>query len=126
LIRNNKGFIYPLSLCVFILFIHFLLILYGLYENKKGIEISVKNSNMQEYYFLTSLKDIEEQLVSQENFVLTGTKIFLHGQVFYTITKDTATTYKIDYKLNLQGVSNQIVATSYFDMDQHKMTKWVE
>jgi hypothetical protein len=123
---NNKGFIYPLSLCVFLLFIHFLFLLYGIYETKKGIEISVKSSNMQEYYFLTSLLYIEEQLATQENPVLSGQKVFLHGQVFYTITQNSATTFKIDYKLNLQGGINQVVATSYYDKEQHKMTNWVE
>lgn len=123
---NNRGFIYPLSLCIYILFIHFLFVLYGIYENKKGIEISVKSSNMQEYYFLTSLKEIEVQLATQENPVLSGAKTFLNGQVFYTITQNSATTYKIDYRLNIQGGANQIVATSYYDNEQHKMTKWVE
>ncbi|WP_400242348.1 competence type IV pilus minor pilin ComGG [Niallia sp. JL1B1071] len=126
MIRNNKGFIYPLSLCVYILFIHFLFVLYGLYENKKGIEISVNNNNMQEYYFLTSSKDVENQLATQDTPIIAGEKVFLHGQINYTITKNSATTYKIDYKLNLQGVKNQLVATSYYDNELHKMTKWVE
>jgi len=123
---KNKGFIYPLSLCVYILFISFLFILYGLYEKKKGIEISVRNSNMQEYYFLSSLKEIEYELSTEEHPELAGTKTFLHGNVFYTIEKNSSTTFKIDYQLNMQAGIKPIYAVSYFDMEQNKMTKWIE
>ncbi|EOR21677.1 DNA transport platform protein [Niallia nealsonii AAU1] len=126
MIRNNKGFIYPLSLCVYILFIYFLFILYGIYVNKKGIEVSVKNSNMQEYYFLSSLKEIEHELSTEEHPELSGTKTFLHGNVFYTIEKNSRTTFKIDYQLNMKAGIKPIYAISYFDMEQNKMTKWIE
>ncbi|MDR4314411.1 Uncharacterised protein [Niallia circulans] len=126
MIKNNKGFIYPLSLCVYILFIHFLFILYGIYVNKKGIDSGVKNSNIQEYYFLSSLKEIELDLSTKENPDLSGTKNFLHGNVFYTIEKNSRTTFKIDYQLKMQGGVKPIYAISYFDIEQNKMTKWVE
>ena len=126
MIRNNKGFIYPLSLCVYILFIYFLFILYGIYVNKKGIEVSVKNSNMQEYYFLSTLKEIEYELSTEEHPELSGTKTFLHGDVFYTIEKNSRTTFKIDYQLIMKAGIKPIYAISYFDTEQNKMTKWIE
>ncbi len=75
---------------------------------------------------MSSLKEIELDLSTKENPDISDTKAFLHGQVFYTITQNSATIFKIDYKLNLQGGMNQLVATSYYDKDQQKMTKWIE
>lgn len=126
MIKNNKGFIYPLSLCVYILFIHFLFVLYGIYVNKKGIDSGVKNSKIQEYYFLSSLKEIEHELSTNEHPDLSGTKTFLHGDVFYTMEKNSRTTFKIDYQLKMQDEIKPIYTISYFDMEQNKMTKWVE
>ena len=81
---------------------------------------------MQEYYFLSSLKEIEYELSTEVHPELSGTKTFLHGNVFYTIEKNSRTTFKIDYQLNMKAGIKPIYAISYFDMEQNKMTKWIE
>ena len=122
---SEKGFIYPLSLCIYLLFIQFLILFFGIYINKRTIELESVNSIMQEYYFLSALVDIEDQLVHNESPSSTGVYAFVNGDVYYTIVQQSSVDYKIDYQLWLSG-KKPISGTSYFNKEQNKMIKWVE
>lgn len=122
---NEKGFFYPISLCIYLLVIQFLLLYFGVYLNKRGIEEEAISSLKQEYYFMSTLKDIENQLVSGVSPSLKGTYTYLHGDVSYVITQQSSVDYKIDYKLTLKE-NTSVSGTSYFNKTQNKMKKWVE
>ncbi|WP_193224529.1 competence type IV pilus minor pilin ComGG [Bacillus sp. B1-b2] len=122
---NERGFIYPLSLCIYLLFIQFLLLLYDVYQNKKAIEVEATHSIIQEYYFLSVIKEVENQLAHNEIASSKGIYSFINGEVHYTINSSSTQEYKIDYKLyhfNKKAVSG----TSYFNKEQNRMVKWVE
>lgn len=110
---------------MYLLFIQFLLLLYGVYENKKAIEVGSNYSLIQEYYFLSAIRDLENMLVSKEIPISKGIYTFLHGEVHYTINQSSPEGYKIEYKLYLLD-NEAIHGTSYFNNEQNKMVKWVE
>ncbi|MGP7816225.1 competence type IV pilus minor pilin ComGG [Niallia sp. 01092] len=125
MIRNEKGVIYPITFCIFILFILFFLVMIQLYVNKKHIFQETKAMYRQEYYFMSTVKDLEKKLSNGEEIPETGQYNYFNTTIDYTITKDSPTVEKVEYSL-LAPPNYRLWALSYYDKEKKKMTKWVE
>ncbi|GKU81168.1 competence type IV pilus minor pilin ComGG [Niallia sp. NCCP-28] len=125
MIRRESGFIYPVTFCVFLLFMVFFAGMTEFYITKKKILEETKAQYRNGYYLMNTVKDIEGKLADQEIEGKIGKYIYNHGAVQYTIQKYSEAEEKIDYVLTAEP-NYQINAISYFNAEQHKMTKWVE
>lgn len=124
MIRNEKGFTYPLTFSIILLFALLITmhIEYYLLEFRffKESETSLK----QEYYFLSSMKQVEN-ILSEEDVVYTGVFIFKDGEVRYQTSKLTETLFMTTFTLRVDSISD-ILGYGYFDREEGKMIKWME
>lgn len=124
MIRNEKGFTYPLTFSIILLFAFLITmhIEYYLLEFRffKESEASLK----QEYYFLSSMKQMED-ILSEEDKVYTGVFIFKDGEVRYQISKLTETLFMTTFMLRADSIS-EVLGYGYFDSEEGRMIKWLE
>ncbi|PKG25709.1 competence type IV pilus minor pilin ComGG [Niallia nealsonii] len=125
MIRRECGFIYPITFCVFLLFMIFFVAMTDFYLNKKKILEETKVQYRNDYYLMNTVKDIEGKLANPEIESKAGKYMYNHGTVQYTIQKYSQTEEKVDYMLTA-APNYQINAISYFNIEQHKMTRWIE
>ncbi|MFT8319438.1 MAG: competence type IV pilus minor pilin ComGG [Bacillus sp. (in: firmicutes)] len=125
MVRDEKGFIYPITFCVFTIFILFFLVMVQLYITKKQMTQEIKAMYSQDYYLMSSLKNIEKKRSNEEELPNTGQYIYKHATVSYKITDYSSSVEKIEYSL-IAPSNYRIWALSYYDKEQKKMTKWVE
>lgn len=123
--NNEKGFIYPLTLCVYLLFISFFLMMVDLFINEKRLAIESQEVLKQDYYFMSVVKNVETILRQEGTTVSSGSFTFKNATVQYSISNDEADTIKINYVL-IADPNYRIVGSSYFDTVSKKMTKWVD
>ncbi|MGS2776066.1 hypothetical protein ACVBAX_01700 [Robertmurraya sp. GLU-23] len=94
---NEKGFMYPISLCIFLLVSLFLTIEFNQYVSEKGIVSSVNQQEKRQYLFLLTSKRISDEMA--------GGVIPIDGMATYTNAKVTYT---------VKQISNQYVEVTYF------------
>lgn len=94
---NEKGFMYPISLCIFLLVSLFLTIEFNQYVSEKGIVSSVNQQEKRQYLFLLTSKGISDEMA--------GGVIPIDGMATYTNAKVTYT---------VKQISNQYVEVTYF------------
>jgi hypothetical protein len=123
--RNEKGFTYPLTLCLLILFSTFLVIQVEqfIFEKKmlRETEIVLK----QETYLLSTMTKLEDILSLEENPSLMGNFLFQDGSANYQINEITTDLWEVIIILKT-GESTEIIGTAYFDRNTKRMIKWVE
>lgn len=95
------------------------------YINKKKIIEETKVQYRNDYYLMSTVKDIERKLSNQELASKAGKYMYNYGTVQYTIQPYSEIEEKVDYLLTATP-NYQINAISYFNIEQHKMTKWIE
>jgi len=125
MIRCEGGFIYPITFCIFLLFMSVFAGMTDFYLNKKKIIEETKVQFRHDYYLMNAVKRMEQKIARQEITSPTGTYVYNYGTVQYTIQKYSETEERIDYLLTA-APNYQINGISYFNAQQHKMTKWVE
>lgn len=125
MIRNEKGFTYPLTFSIILLFG----VLITMYIEFHLLEVRFfKESEMilkQEYYLLSSVKRVESTFIMDEDFTSGGVFIFSDGKVTYETSKLTDTLFLTTYSLQIGSIP-EILGYSYFDEEEGKMIKWLE
>ncbi|MDZ5471022.1 competence type IV pilus minor pilin ComGG (plasmid) [Bacillus sp. 31A1R] len=121
---NERGFMYPINLCVLLIFTVFLTIQLNQYVTDKHLLKEVTINERKHYYFLCSMRGLEERM-SEEEFELTGLFQYEGGAVQYYIESYSEEMYKITYYLDL-GLDKKVVSVSYYDKTLKKMVKWAE
>ncbi|MBY0122409.1 competence type IV pilus minor pilin ComGG [Bacillus sp. S/N-304-OC-R1] len=124
MIKNEKGFTYPLTFSIILIFallitmrIEFYLLEFRFYKES---ETNLK----QEFYFYSSVKQMET-ILSEEDEVYSGVFIFNDGEVSYQTTKLTETLFMTTFSLRMES-SGEILGYGYFDREEGKMIKWLE
>ncbi|WP_102274584.1 competence type IV pilus minor pilin ComGG [Cytobacillus massiliigabonensis] len=125
MIRNEKGFSYPLTFCVILLAFVVLSIHLELYISEKRIINETVTMLKQEYYFLSAMKWTEEQLLVEENEGGSGIYSFLDGEVNYHSVKVTDSLLRVTFVLTMKD-SPEITGVGYYDKELKKMIKWNE
>lgn len=121
---NEKGFMYPLTLCVLLLFSIFITLQVEHYVIQAKFVNDVKFSEKKQYYFLLSLKKMEE-LLNEEAIVTTGYFYFKGGTVNYKVEGTQASILKVTFKFDF-GMSKEVIGYGYYDKHLKKMIKWTD
>ncbi|WP_176215130.1 competence type IV pilus minor pilin ComGG [Cytobacillus gottheilii] len=124
MIKNENGFTYPLTTAILLLITFLLTLQLELYLNEKRILAEESALLEQEYYFYTSLHQVEERLQTEE-LATNGIFTFQNGHVAYHTEKMSVNQVKVTYKLYLKK-EYELTAYSYYDEEMQSMTKWIE
>jgi Tfp pilus assembly protein PilX len=122
--RNEKGFTYPISLCILVFFSLFLLIAVEQNVTEKRFYKETENILIAEYYLLSAVNDAEVQL---KNDMLqdVGKFQYSQGEVTYHRRGISSDIDEISFTLKLR-TNQQWDAIARYDKIQQKMVKWIE
>lgn len=125
MIRNEKGFSYPLTFCVILLAFVVLTIHFELYVSEKRIIKESVTMLKQEYYFLSAMKWTEELFLKEDHEEVSGIYSFSDGEVNYHSEKVTDSLYRVTFILTMKD-SLEITGFGYYDKELKKMIEWNE
>ncbi|MFE8702494.1 competence type IV pilus minor pilin ComGG [Cytobacillus sp. FJAT-54145] len=120
---NERGFLYPFTLCVLLIFSTFLLVQSNLYLDEKRLLNEIEQMEKSRYYFLSSIKKMEF-ILAEESFENAGHLLFRDGGVHYIIEEETDR-FKITFNLTV-GSNDNLMGIGYYDKVSKKMIKWIE
>jgi hypothetical protein len=126
MLRNQSGFTYPLTLCVFLLFSTVVMIHIEQYVMESRMLKETETILKQDYYLLSAVRIIETALAVDGDTKGSGSIMFYDGQADYVIIELTAQLWEI--RINLQTGIDQIDISglAYYDTDVKKIIKWTE
>lgn len=119
---NEKGFTYPLSLCLFLLTSLFLTILFSQYISEKGVMTEINQQERRQYLFLLTSKKVSDQLYNGE-IPVNGVETFNDITITYSVSQISLELYEVTYTL-IQGTI-QVKAVAQYDGVTGKLTKWL-
>lgn len=125
MIQNEKGFTYPLVLMMIILFCFFFTYQLQFYLSEKKFFHESAVILKQEYYMHTAVKKIETALQGSLNSTGSGQYKFQTGLAIFRVESYSSNLLKITITIKLNTLE-EIVGYAYYDINQKKMTKWVE
>lgn len=125
MIRNEKGFSYPLTFCVILLAFVVLTIHFELYVSEKRIIKESVTMLKQEYYFLSAMQWTEELFFKEDHEEVSGIYSFSDGEVNYHSVKVTDSLYRVTFTLAMRNLP-EITGFGYYDKELKKMIKWNE
>lgn len=125
MIRNEKGFSYPLTFCVLLLAFVVLSIHFELYISEKRIIKESVTMLKQEYYFLSAMQWTEELFLQEDHGEVSGVYSFSDGEVSYHSVKVADSLYRVTFNLALKNLP-EITGFGYYDKELKKMIKWNE
>ena len=125
MLRNEKGFTYPLTLCMFILFSMMLAIHIDQYVIEKRMFIETETILKQDYYLLSCVRKVETILATNSEKVNSGSFEFYDGHADFQIKKKTDTILEINIQL-MTGKKLVIIGMAYYDTDKQKVIQWIE
>jgi hypothetical protein len=119
---NDKGFTYPLTLCLFLLTSLFLTIVFNQYISEKGVVTEINRQERRQYLFLLISKEVSEKLLNGE-VPVNGVETFNDVTIKYSVSQISLELYEVTYTL-IQG-SIQIKAVAQYEGKTGKLTKWL-
>jgi hypothetical protein len=125
MLQNEKGFTYPLILMMIILFCLFFTYQVQFYLSEKKFFHESVVILKQEYYMHTSVKKIETALQGNLLSLGLGQYDFQSGESSFRVESYSSNLLKITITIKLNTLE-EIVGYAYYDINQKKMTKWVE
>lgn len=125
MLRNEKGFTYPLTLCMFIIFSVMLVIHIDQYVIEKRMFMETETILKQDYYLLSSVRKIESILATDSETVYSGSFEFFDGHADYQVKKKTETILEINIQL-MTGKKMVITGIAYYDSSRQKVIQWLE
>jgi competence protein ComGG len=125
MIKNQRGFTYPLTLSLLLSFLIFFSIQVDQLLAEEKMFHETKNILLEEYYMFISMKNVEKKLQTGETIAQKGTIPYLNGTVSYQADLPSGSTQKITFTLQLP-TGETIIGIGYFDKNLKRLTKWVE
>ncbi len=113
MLRNQKGFAFPLSLSMIVLVSMFTVIHTEQYLIEKKIAFETEKILKEEYYFLYSVRHLETKLQNDETLTNSGWFILKDGRVDY-LKEDLGAAIKFTLTQTL-STGEKAVAFAYFD-----------
>jgi hypothetical protein len=122
---NEKGFTYPLTLTILILF----LLVFSFRVEQLLTERKLSHESavilQEEYYFQSSFRKIETIMLSGNTIPTAGSFPFLKGSMGYQADSPIGAIQKVNFTLRMH--SGEIIrGRGFFDLSSKKMIKWVE
>ncbi|MHC0035934.1 competence type IV pilus minor pilin ComGG [Pseudoneobacillus sp. C159] len=125
MIKNEKGFTYPIVMLLVLLFSFYFTYHIQFYLGEKAVFQESKKVLKQEYYFHSTVKKLERYLQNTPNFTSSGLYVYNSGQANYLIESYSNQYLKVTISLKLTTM-NEVEGTAFYDKTQYKMTKWLE
>ncbi|MFC0474470.1 hypothetical protein ACFFHF_04050 [Robertmurraya beringensis] len=119
---NEKGFMYPISLCIFLLVSLFLTIEFNQYISEKGIVASVNQQERRQYLFLLTSKKISEEM---EGAVIPVDGIATYSDTTVTYTVKQITSQYVEVTFFMTQGTLSIKAIAQYEVGSGKLVKWL-
>ncbi|MFB6465832.1 competence type IV pilus minor pilin ComGG [Cytobacillus sp. Hz8] len=125
MICNEKGFTYPLTFILFLLFTIFLSIQTELYVSEKKVLKEAEQNLEKEYYFKQAVNDIQKALQENGQDMKSGTLAYMDGEVDYLIKDLTAEVSQITFQIHFPE-NEKVTGMAFYDKKLKIMIKWYE
>lgn len=127
---NERGFIYPVTLCLLLLFSTFLSIQFHQYISDKRFLKEIETFERNQFYFLQSIKRIEKNLneITEETEEIQrfqGKFLYDNGVVTYTIEESGTNFVKVILRVRDESGS-EVDGFGYYDKEFKQMVQWEE
>ncbi|CEG27843.1 competence type IV pilus minor pilin ComGG [Bacillus sp. B-jedd] len=125
MLRNEKGFTYPLALAFLLAFSVFLAMSAELLLIQEKMAKETEAALLEEYYLLSSLKKTEKMLRQEATYPNNGNFLFEKGFAQFTISPDAQGVQKVTLIVTIKD-SHTVEGYGFYDPVQKKMIKWME
>ncbi|MDR6998726.1 competence type IV pilus minor pilin ComGG [Neobacillus niacini] len=123
--KNQAGFTYPLTLCVVLVFFLFLSIRVEQLLTERKVVNQTAILLQEEYYFLSSIKKVENRLTSTGTIQSKGSFKYGNGTMDYQADAPVNSVQRVNFTLRLSsGIT--VIGIGYFDTKLKRIVKWAE
>jgi hypothetical protein len=124
--NNEKGFTYPLMLCLLILFILFFSVRIEQLQSERKIAHETATIQQGEYYFLSSIKKVE--VIFQKSGIIPakGTINYVNGLMEYQSEIPAGNIQVVNFTLHLNTADETSIGRGFFDKRTRRLSKWIE
>lgn len=126
MLRSQKGFTYPLTLCLLILLSTTLTIQIDQYLSEKRMLNETETILKQDYYLLSTIEWLQSQLAVSDPMTTSGSLSYRDGQVSYTIVELSEKELEIKLALTMNRGNGVIEGSAFYDKDLGEIVKWNE
>ena len=126
MLRNQKGFTYPLTLCLLILLSTTLTIQIEQYITEKRMLNETETILKQDYYFLSTIELLQSQIAISDPMPTTGFLDFNDGQISYTIVELSERELEIKLILTMKRGNGEVEGSAFYDKSLGKIVTWNE
>ena len=126
MLRNQKGFTYPLTLCLLILLSTTLTIQIEQYITEKRMLNETETILKQDYYFLSTIESLQSQIAISDPMPTTGFLDFNDGQISYTIVELSERELEIKLILTMKRGNGEVEGSAFYDKSLGKIVTWNE
>jgi ComG operon protein 7 len=126
MLRNQKGFTYPVTLCLLILLSTVLTIQIEQYITEKRMLNQTETILKQDYYFLSTIESLQSQIAISDPMPTTGFLDFNDGQVSYTIIELSEKEIEIKLILTMKRGNGEVKGSAFYDKSLGEIVKWNE
>lgn len=123
--NSEKGFTYPLTLCVLIIFLLFFSLQVEQLLTEKKMVHETFIILQQEYYALSSVKKVEMLYQSTGTPPAKGTFVFKNGSMEFKMETPNGNVQKVIFTLRL-NTGEIITEYGFFDTSSKRLQKWLE
>lgn len=123
--NSEKGFTYPLTLCLLILFLFFFSMRVDQLLSKRMIARETSVILQEEYYYLSSVKKIENLLQSSGSIPAKGVIPYWNGTMTYEANAPIGYSQKVQFSLQMK-TGETVTGYGTFDTRSKKLIKWQE
>lgn len=124
--NNEKGFTYPLTLCLVILFLSFFSLRIEQLLSVRKMAHETDIILQEEYYFLSSAKKVEVNFQKSGTLPSKGAFTFVKGTMNYQADPPTGYIQKVNFTLLLNAGDKAFIGRGFFDTRTKRLTKWIE
>jgi ComG operon protein 7 len=124
--NNEKGFTYPLTLCLLIIFLSFFSVRIEQLVSERKMAHETATILQEEYYFLSSVKKVEGMFQEKGTIPAKGTFSFVIGTMDYQAETPTENVQKVNFTLHLHTGDETAIGRGFFDTRTKRLSKWIE
>lgn len=124
--NNEKGFTYPLTLCLLIIFLLFFTVRIEQLLSARKMAHETATILQEEYYFLSSIKKAERIFQKNGTIPSKGTFIFVRGTMDFQAESPIGYIQKVNFTLHLIPGNETASGRGFFDTRTKRLSKWIE
>lgn len=123
--KDERGFAYPLTLAVLLLFL--LVFSYRVEQllTERKLEDVTETILQEDYYFHSSVKKIEKLFETSGTIPLKGTFSYKKGNMEYQAEAPIGSSQRINFTLKMKS-GETLICRGFFDTNTKKLVKWTD